>query len=234
VIYDNNSSTESLKAEWGFACLVKLADTALLFDTGGDGSVLMANMAAMGIDPKAFDIVVLSHEHWDHVGGLTDFLAESDSITVYMPRSFSDKLKADARVSGAKITEISEPAEICASVFSTGEMGTRIVEQSLVVRTPKGSILITGCAHPGIVDIVEKAKEIVEGEVLLVMGGFHLLEHSESQIVSIVKRFRELGVRYAGPCHCSGDEARELFRKEYGEHFVDIAAGKIISLEGMR
>jgi len=52
-------------------------------------------------------------------------------------------------------------------------LGTGIKEQSLIIKSAKGLIIITGCAHPGIVNIVKKAKEIFPNEnVYLVLGYF--------------------------------------------------------------
>jgi len=61
------------------------------------------------------------------------------------------------------------------------------------------------------------------------MGGFHLGGVSKDEIEKIILSFRKLGVRYVGPCHCSGNTARDLFKKEYGKNFVDIGVGRIIT-----
>jgi 7,8-dihydropterin-6-yl-methyl-4-(beta-D-ribofuranosyl)aminobenzene 5'-phosphate synthase len=88
-----------------------------------------------------------------------------------------------------------------------------------------GSIIITGCAHPGMVNIIRKSKELVSGKIYLVMGGFHLAGTSDSELRKIIKEFKELGVENVGPAHCSGDRTRELFKEEYGEHFYPVGAG---------
>lgn len=230
VIYDNRLWKEGLEPAWGFACLIEGLDKKILFDTGGDGKILMSNMKKLGIDPKQVEMVVLSHEHGDHVGGLASFLSANPNVTVYVLRSFPPSIKNEAKGCGAEVVEVAGPAKISEHVLSTGEMGTMIKEQSLVIPTDRGLIVITGCAHPGVVKIVEKAKELTGEEVLLVMGGFHLLGHSDAQIKRIISEFSELGVRYAGPCHCSGDRAIELFAQEYGEHFIQIGAGRTVEL----
>ncbi len=233
VIYDNDVFQEGLKAEWGFASLIVGAEKTILFDTGGDGAILMANMQKLGIDPKDIDIVVLSHKHWDHVGGLAAFLEKNSDVAVYMLESFPDKVRQIAENKQAKIVTVTEPLEICANVYSTGEMGESIEEHALVLKTTKGLIVITGCAHPGIVEIAEKAKELYKAELLYVMGGFHLRGHSKSQLESIVNSFQELGIKYASPCHCSGDMARRLFEEAYQDHYIKIGVGKIITLQDL-
>jgi len=230
VVYDNRLWKEGLEPAWGFACLIEGSDKKILFDTGGDGKVLMSNVKKLEIDPKQVDIVVLSHEHGDHVGGLASFLSANPNVTVYVLRSFPPSIKNEAKGHGAEVVEVAGPAKISEHALSTGEMGTMIKEQSLVIPTDRGLIVITGCAHPGVVDIVKKAKELTNQEVLLVMGGFHLLGHSDAQIKRIISEFSKLGVRYAGPCHCTGDRAIELFAQEYGEHFIQIGVGRTVEL----
>jgi 7,8-dihydropterin-6-yl-methyl-4-(beta-D-ribofuranosyl)aminobenzene 5'-phosphate synthase len=229
VIYDNRVYEEGLEPAWGFACLVEGLDKTILFDTGGDGRILTSNMKKLEIDPKGVDVVVLSHEHGDHVGGLDEFLAQNPNVTVYMLSSFPDRLKDQAKNAGAQVIEVSSPIKVCKGAYSTGSMGTMIAEQSLVIATDKGSIVITGCAHPGIVEIVKRAKELTDQEILFVMGGFHLMGHSEKQVKNIISEFRELGVSYAGACHCIGDRAIELFAQEYGDRFIKIGVGRIIT-----
>ena len=229
VVYDNNAYDPRLRTAWGFACLVERGDLTLLFDTGGDAATLLSNMETLGLDPAEVDIVVLSHIHGDHVGGLGGILAVNEETTVYLPRSFPASFKEQAK-SYAHVVEVHEPMEIAEGIYTTGEMGAGIIEQSLVVATDPGLVVISGCAHPGIVNIVAKAKETMREEVHLVMGGFHLGGASQATIEGIVEDFRKLGVQKAAPCHCSGDRAREMFAAEYGEDFIEAGVGKVLDI----
>jgi len=112
-------------------------------------------------------------------------------------------------------------------------MGIWIKEQSLLILTKKGIIIITGCAHPGIVEIVKRAKELLRSNVLLVMGGFHLIGQSEESIREIISYFKDLNVKYVAPCHCSGDLARKLFKEEYKERYINAGVGKVITLNNL-
>ena len=234
VNYDNNPYKERLITAWGFSCVIRGTEKTILFDTGGDGSILLANMEKLGINPKEIDLVVLSHIHGDHVGGLPSFLRKNPKVVVYLPKSFPRGFKEGVKEYGAKIIEVQGPLKICEGVYSTGELGTWIKEQSLIVHTEKGLIVITGCAHPGIVKIVNKAKDLAEDDVLLVMGGFHLGGESKGEIENIISSFRKLGVNYAGPCHCSGDAARQLFKEEYGENFINVGVGRVITMHDLK
>ena len=228
VIFDNNPYKKGLETGWGFSCLIEGIKKTILFDTGADGNVLLDNMQKLGIDPGTVDTLVLSHAHSDHVGGAYSFLQKNHKVTMYIPESFPESFKDRIRQYGARIVEVKESAEIFEKVYLTGEMGVWIKEQSLIIRTPNGMVVITGCAHPGVVNIVKRAKEMFDDEVLLVMGGFHLINKSRSEIDAIVSDMKKMGVRYVGPCHCSGDKARELFEQAYREHYIRIGAGKRI------
>ncbi|KPL11436.1 MBL fold metallo-hydrolase, partial [candidate division TA06 bacterium SM1_40] len=129
--------------------------------------------------------------------------------------------------------EVDPHAKICENVYSTGELGTRVKEQALIIHTARGLIVMTGCAHPGIVHVVERAKDLIGEDVLLVIGGFHLGPASSAEIEGIVASIRELGVRYIAPCHCSGDAARELFHDEYEENYIEVGVGSIITMEDL-
>jgi len=231
-ITDNNPYDPRLKRAWGFSCLVETGTLSLLFDTGGDAPTLLGNMEALGIDVSRIQAVVLSHIHGDHVGGLAGILALNREVTVYVPRSFPASFKRQVRVF-APLVEVSGPSELFPGVYTTGEMGARLVEQSLVLKTGQGLVVITGCAHPGIQHIVDKAHQLW-GDVYLVVGGFHLGGRRKAEIEDIVAAFRRLGVRKVAPCHCSGDQARKAFREEYGDDYIPAGVGTVIVIGGER
>jgi len=231
IVYDNNEYDPCLETKWGFSCLIEGFEKAVLFDTGGDGATLVSNMKKLKIDPVEIDAVVLSHIHGDHVGGLSGFVEENSDVIVYLPQSFPGSFKDSVRSFGAQVEEVSEAKELFTGVYTTGELGNGIKEQSLIVTSSQGLVVITGCAHPGVVNIVRKAKDMLaEKPVYLVIGGFHLAGAATPQIESVIEGFRQLGVRKVAPCHCSGDETRKLFKEEYKENYIDSGAGKIITL----
>jgi len=230
VVYDNNPYKEGLGTAWGFSCLITGTEKTILFDTGGDGAILLNNMEKLAIEPNSVELVVLSHIHGDHTGGLGDFLGKKPDVTVYLPKSFPKRFKEGVRGYGAKVIEVEEALKICENVYSTGQLGTLIKEESLIVRTNKGLVVITGCAHPGIVKIVGAAKKLLKDDIVLVMGGFHLEWATKGKLQEIISAFKKLGVRYAGPCHCSGEKARSLFEKHFGKSYINIGAGRVITM----
>jgi 7,8-dihydropterin-6-yl-methyl-4-(beta-D-ribofuranosyl)aminobenzene 5'-phosphate synthase len=229
IVFDNNPYKKGVESGWGFACLIEGMEKTILFDTGADGNILLDNMEKLGINPETVETLMLSHAHSDHVGGVYNFLQKKPKVTVYLPESFPESFKDHTRQSGADIIEIKKSVEIMKGVYSTGEMDAGLKEQSLIVRTPKGMIIITGCAHPGIVNIVKRAKVLFDDDVLFVMGGFHLAAKSRSEVETIISDMKKLGVRYVGPCHCTGDKARGLFQQAYRERFINLGVGKNVN-----
>jgi len=231
IVYDNNPFNEELKTEWGFSCLIRGFEKTILFDTGGSSETLLSNMKKLEIDPAEIDIIFLSHAHGDHTGGLEGFLNINNKVEVWVPETFSTKFKDKIKEKGAILREVKGPQQIIENVYTTGVLGTWIKEQSLILKTGKGLIVITGCAHPGITLIVSKAKEVVKGNVYLVLGGFHMAGFSKREIEKVIYDFKDLGVQKAAPCHCSGKETIILFEKEYGENFIKAGAGKVIEIK---
>jgi len=234
VVYDNNPYKDGLRTAWGFSCVVTGTERTILFDTGGDGKLLLENMSKTEIDANSIETVVLSHIHGDHIGGLEMFLKKNPQVSVYLPKSFPKRFKQMVNSYKAKIVEIEKHTKICEGVYSTGQLGTSIKEQGLIIRIERGLVIITGCAHPGIVQMVETAKDLFNEQILFVMGGFHLGWATEGEIENIIAAFKDLDVKYVGPCHCTGDKARALFEKDFGAHYIDIGVGKVVSIKELQ
>ncbi|HNS22666.1 MAG TPA: MBL fold metallo-hydrolase [Sedimentisphaerales bacterium] len=233
VVHDNYPCVESLRTAWGFAAYIAGAEKSILFDTGSDGTLLLENMAKLQIDPAGIDVVVLSHVHGDHAGGLAGLLDVNPRVHVYLPESFPARVKDLVRGRGASMTEVGEPQQICGNVYSTGSLGRRIQEQALAIRTQRGLVILTGCAHPGVARIVSEIHRQHPGDIALVMGGFHLEWTMSRRVRGIIAGFRECGVRCVAPTHCSGVKAREQFREAYGRQFIEVGAGKVVTLAAL-
>ena len=230
ILYDNNPYDPMLRTAWGFSCLVSLDGATILFDTGGDGRLLAENMAKLGVDIRSIQAVVLSHIHGDHTGGLDAVLEKNNNVTVYLPASFPSNFKANVKRHGGMVVEVQEAVKVYDCVATTGVLGRAIEEQPLMVKTNQGLVLVTGCAHPGIVNIIRRAKEFADDGIYLVVGGFHLASKSEKEIHQIISELRELRVKKVAPCHCSGDTARRLFKEAFGADYIEAGVGKIIDI----
>ena len=207
IIYDNEVWKEGLESDWGFSCLVEVENTPkILFDTGTKGSILLRNMKKLNIDAKSIDEVFISHAHWDHVGGLSDFLKINKKAEVYVPPSFA--------FAGRKVITIKGSTKIHENIFSTGEL--RGIEQSMAVKTEKGIVVIAGCSHPGVRDILDAASQF--GKVYALIGGLHGFRDFE-----LVKNLELIC-----PTHCTQHKAE--IRSLHPGKCVEGGAGKIISI----
>jgi len=217
IVYDNRIAKDikRLKAGWGFSCFIQTKEKNILFDTGWDGDILISNMELLGIDPKDIDLVVISHSHWDHCGGLARLLNLNPNLKIYIPHSFSKHLKEEIKKRNDTY-EIRKPSEICPGVYTTGEIEgslligkTRISikEQSLIFSTAKGLVVITGCAHSGINKILNSANKL--GKIYGLMGGFHdFKEYSLLRSINLIV-----------PTHCTANKNKivSLFSKNCRE-----------------
>ena len=209
IIYDNEVYKKDLESDWGFSCLAEVENAPrILFDTGANGRILLSNMKKLGIDPGSIDEVFISHPHFDHVGGLSDFLGVNKEVKLYVPASFS--APSDVK----EVISIKEAQQIHENIFSTGELGG--IEQSLAVKTGKGLVVIVGCSHPGVRDILEAASQF--GKPYALIGGLH--GFSEFDLI------KDLGL--ICPTHCT--QYKSEIRARYPEKCTEGGAGKVIQL----
>lgn len=229
-VFDNYKSEGSpeLTTGWGFSCLLAVDGRRILFDTGAEGDLLLRNLERLEVEPRSLDAIFLSHKHGDHTGGLKQLLKANSNLTVYLLPSFPQRIKREVKRAGAEVVEVNSHQSLVPGVSSTGPLRGPPQEQSLVINTEQGLVIITGCAHPGIVNIVREAKEMMGEDVYLVVGGFHLSSAPESKLQGIIDNFRELGVETAAPCHCSGQTARAAFAAEYGADYIANGVGQRI------
>lgn len=212
IVYDNEAREEFLGA-WGFSCMVEHSGKKILFDTGWDANILLYNMDKFDINREDIDIIVISHYHWDHSGGLAQML--HPSVKVYVPVSFSKRMVEEIKKK-CEVIEVAEQMEIIPDVYTTGALGTRTKEQSLSLRTKEGIVVLTGCAHPGLENILEGAKKL--GELRGVIGGFHGFD-----------KFGHLDrLSLIIPCHCTAH--KEKIMESYPDVSTVGYAGKIIEI----
>ncbi len=232
VLYDNYLHQEGTRADWGFSCLIDGTEKTILFDTGTHPQILVHNVKVLNVDLKKVDQIVISHNHDDHTGGLPAVLERNPNVTVFFPVSFPPEFRRRVENLKAKAQTVNNPVEICRSVYLTGEMGDEIKEQSLIIDSPEGLIIITGCSHQGIVNVLRRAKEILDKPIHLVFGGFHLGNTSEAEMKEIIAAFKQLKVEKCGATHCTGDGPIAMFKKAFGENYVAMGTGKFVEVTG--
>jgi 7,8-dihydropterin-6-yl-methyl-4-(beta-D-ribofuranosyl)aminobenzene 5'-phosphate synthase len=210
IVYDNEINRSGLTADWGFSCLIEEEHMpTILFDTGASGHILLHNMHKLGIEPKCIEIVVISHSHWDHVGGLTDILELNDDVLLYLPAT----LLQDTTPMN-NVISVADSMQICPNVYTTGElMG---IEQSLILRTEKGIVVVAGCSHPEVSRIFTVASTF--GKIYGIVGGLH--GFSDFELASKLSLIC--------PCHCTvhKQELQQMFPQSY----IDCGAGLVLEL----
>jgi len=231
ILYDNYLFKEGTKTDWGFSCLIEGTEKTILFDTGTRPEILLYNIDQLKVDLNQVEQIVISHNHGDHTGGLFTVLDKNHDVQVYLPVSFPSDFVRRVESKKAKVVSVDEPVEICQNVFLTGEMGNRIKEQSLIINASKGLIIVTGCSHQGIVNILKRAKEMFDRPIYLVFGGFHLGGTPDAELAEIIQSFKEIGVLKCGATHCTGEKAIGLFKEAYGENYVPMGTGRIIEIK---
>ncbi len=232
ILFDNRKEDVRYFAGWGVSFLV---DGHVLFDAGENEDMLFHNMRSMNVKPEEIRKVVVSHEHWDHIGGLWRLLAHNPGMPAYICPGVSREFKDKVASFGADTVIVEPFMEIDRDIYTTGETKGMsrygvIPEQALVLRSKKGITVVTGCAHNGIAEILVSVRERMSEPIYLVLGGFHTLDLPPSVVRSVIKRFQEMGVSRVAPTHCTGNQAIQLFREAYGADFIEAAAGKSLEV----
>jgi 7,8-dihydropterin-6-yl-methyl-4-(beta-D-ribofuranosyl)aminobenzene 5'-phosphate synthase len=209
IVYDNVAAAPGLEADWGFACLVEADGRRLLFDTGANGALLIHNLKKLKLDPKSIPEVFISHDHWDHLGGLPEFLQHHRDATIYLPGSCRKDFGARQSV------YVAGPCALSANLFSTGELPG--AEQSLVVNTPRGLVVVCGCSHPGVGPILAAAARF--GRVSALVGGLH--GFAEFDLLA--------DLNLICPCHCTRHQTEIM--QLYPQTSVPGGAGKVLAID---
>ncbi|MEF8849100.1 MAG: MBL fold metallo-hydrolase [Candidatus Thermoplasmatota archaeon] len=133
VIYDNEVFKQNLnlRSDWRFACFIETKNNEnILFDTGVKGRILLKNMEILDIDPQTIDKIIISHQHWDHKGGLKTILPLVGKAKIY--RLEDDK---KTEITTYVVTKTQKIAEV---IYITGRLqGKPVDEQSLVLKGKK-------------------------------------------------------------------------------------------------
>ena len=229
ILFDNyNYDYPKLKSLWGFSAYLK--EQRLLFDTGSNGRVLLENMKALDVAIEEIEYLFISHSHWDHIGGLDSVLEINPNITLIVPESLSRHLIRDLRQLAKEVVIITDkPQRLFDDLYTTGLLGDEMPEQSLVIDGEK-PVIITGCGHFGIDNIVNRASQIIGKKIYLAVGGFHLMYRGEREILETILSLKKEGIEFVCPTHCSGDQAITMFAESFADHCIRGGIGADITL----
>lgn len=229
ILYDNMPFDTTLQTSWGFSALVQYKGKNILFDTGGKEDLLIENMNKLNIDPKIIDMVVLSHDHWDHYGSVVRILEEKPSIAVYMPSGSWKNVQDLIRIFKGKVIAVNKTTEIIPGIFLSGNYNEPVQEQSLIIKINDQSIMLSGCGHPGIAKMVKLADSTTHHPINIIVGGFMMKNKSGQQIKTEIESLKNLGVEKVAPSHCTGDSALIIMKMEFGEKYIPSGLGKVFT-----
>ena len=243
------------ESEHGLSFLIEVDHIKILFDTGSS-NLFIRNAARLGIDLEEVDRIVLSHGQWDHGNGLEymqrkTLVCHPGCFVKRFRKPGKDELGLS--LSEKEIGErfhletFRKPIKLSNHLWFLGEIprkndfeakSTKYVledgsedfimdDSGLAVITEKGLVVISGCAHAGICNMIEHARRVTGvSRVAAVIGGFHLKVVGK-QTLKTIEYLEELGVEQVIPSHCTFDPALELFHRAFGTRDV-LSGGKFV------
>jgi 7,8-dihydropterin-6-yl-methyl-4-(beta-D-ribofuranosyl)aminobenzene 5'-phosphate synthase len=216
---------------WGLSYVI---DGTILYDTFANYPVLDRKLRKAAVDVSAIQTVVISHDHWDHVGGLWTILEKRPGIDVYLPPTALDEVKHHVVSAGGRLVDAPGIKTLKENVWVSDELmgslnGRPVAEQSIIIKTAKGLIVLVGCSHPGIVAIIKKAKEKFGLPVYGMIGGLHLRSSSAEEIYACANALKNEGVQMVAPTHCTGWHAERIFKRVFGKSFISSRDGQTLS-----
>lgn len=248
--------------EWGFAALLEADGRRILIDTGARPETVLRNAEELKVDLSNVTEMVLTHNHFDHTGGLLalrrSVMAKNPAALsrVHVPAGIFISRLIDGRETGGLLPirsafeqlggtfiEHDVPFELAPGVWLLGpvprvhpernwsvsgrpqllQLPSGPVEDNvpedtaIVINTRSGLVVISGCAHAGIVNTLEYARKVIaEVPIEAAIGGLHLFAASDEVLEWTGSRLKALGVRNLLGAHCTGIEGVFRLRQLIG------------------
>ena len=246
--------------EWGYSALVEVDGHKIVYDTGASPNVALTNARLLKVNLSDVDEVILSHNHWDHVGGLMSLRNELKAANpkalshahvgarIFEPRlndAGDDQnglraIRAEYIAGGGEFLVHDKPTEIYPGVWFTGPVPRNNPEKNwipglslktpgglvednvpedsaLIFDTAEGIVILTGCAHAGIVNITQYARALLGNKpIVAIVGGLHLFAASDQAVDWTASTLKAYDVVSLLAGHCTGLEATYKLRQVLG------------------
>jgi 7,8-dihydropterin-6-yl-methyl-4-(beta-D-ribofuranosyl)aminobenzene 5'-phosphate synthase len=266
VVCENTARGRGILGEHGLAWWIQSEGCKVLFDLG-QGLCLASNSKKLGIELERAESIVLSHGHYDHVGGWwilpesakrakvfmhpdvlePKYLKRADgSVGLVSNNRFSEAVNREA----GEVIACREPTEVAEGIWMTGEIprvtdyedtGGDFVgdkdglipdplldDQALFFKTPKGIVVILGCAHAGVINTLRHVQSLTGGPIHAMVGGMHLLNASAHRLKRTLEDLRSIRPDWIGPNHCTGDQAAVALRMAFTPNYLECHAGQTV------
>jgi 7,8-dihydropterin-6-yl-methyl-4-(beta-D-ribofuranosyl)aminobenzene 5'-phosphate synthase len=243
-VLSENVAGAGFLAEHGLSYLIEHKGTHVLFDTGGS-DVFLHNASKLNLDiASKVGAIVLSHGHWDHGNGL-EYLKGQTLIThpkSFIKRFRKNNgttvglaYSEEYYQKNFKLSISSGPLLISEGMWYLGEIPrtnnfeaqtTPFVDaanqpdfvpddSALAIAHGQSMVLVTGCSHAGISNIISYAQKVTGiKNIKAVIGGFHL-KKDNLQTRKTIEFFKELEIQNIYPSHCVALEALAAFHQEF-------------------
>ncbi len=251
----DNTAKEGFEHIHGFSAVIE-SEKKILFDLGPNG-LFLENANKMNIDLDEIETIVLSHGHWDHGDGLKSIsgkhlITHPNSFALRFRKESKTpvglRMSRDEISSKFDLKESKEPCWISNEMVFLGEiprknnfeaLSTTFIlgdgspdfvmdDSAIAIKSEKGLIVLSGCAHAGICNTVSYAKEVcVEDNVYAVLGGFHL-KKIDDVFEKTVEFFQHENLQVLGATHCTSSSVQDEFKKYFKT--LDLEAGVEVKL----
>jgi 7,8-dihydropterin-6-yl-methyl-4-(beta-D-ribofuranosyl)aminobenzene 5'-phosphate synthase len=241
ILCENSVSKNGAKtcsAEWGLSLLIEQNKKTILFDIGHT-DIYKENADNLNLNLEKIDFLVLSHSHWDHVGGIKFYKAKDKKPLITHPKTIQ-KLSPEIKKATKEkfnIQTTKEPIGFTKDIFFLGEIpqlhnfervGETHEDSALAIKTKEGTVVITGCSHSGICNICEQAKKVTGQKLYAIIGGFHLFSDEPKKIEETIKYFKKENPKKLIPMHCMDFPTQVKFYQEFNS--PKYGAGDIINI----
>ena len=247
-LYEEAGSADDYAIGHGVSYLIRTDSATILMDVGDnpDGSPVAPfeqNMRKLGISWDEIDRIVISHPHPDHVGGVDAWREHTVSIgefelpgdlgerLIFVPAPVSFKNAIHATVPTLPAPDVATTGVISyLEVFPISLFEPKGMEQALVVHVKgEGLVLISGCGHPTLERMVERAESLYGQPVIGMVGGLHYENINPEELQTHIQFLqpRQPKLIALSP-HDSSPQAIAAFKESFPDAYQAISVGKTI------
>ena len=273
-LIENTDGKNGCISAHGLSFYIETEKHKLLLDLGPSEETIQ-NASSLGIDLSLVDIVVLSHGHYDHSGGIIPFTKINDKALIYLQKSAAEDYYADDGETATEryryigidkeIGNLSQVRFIKGNLRIDDELelftiherkhklpftNKRLLvkkgneyrnddfdhEHFLVVHSSGKSVLLSGCAHNGVLSILEEYVDIMGKAPNLMVSGFHLMKKTDynddevGEIKSLAESLKKYPTKFI-TCHCTGVPAYNIMKEIMSDSLEYVHSGEEISRE---